>query len=90
MSAKEFSSEIQPAIDPVLPDQGGRMTKSDPEQVFPVTEDELRRRAYQIFEERGRGEGNALNDWLAAEAEVHHSPQLSKSEAQGNRSLTFL
>jgi hypothetical protein len=62
--------------DPVLPNQGGRMMHSDPDQSFPVTEDELRYRAYMIFEERGRFDGRALDDWLAAEAEIHHQHEL--------------
>jgi hypothetical protein len=31
---------------------------------------EIRRRAYQRFEQRGRVDGYALTDWLLAEAEV--------------------
>jgi hypothetical protein len=34
------------------------------------TEDEIRRRAYEIYRERGGGPGNALDDWLQAEAEL--------------------
>lgn len=30
-------------------------------------EEEIRRLAYQIWEERGRREGEALRDWLQAE-----------------------
>lgn len=33
-------------------------------------EDEIRRRAYQLFEERGRTSGSEREDWLAAEREV--------------------
>lgn len=31
---------------------------------------EIRRRAFEIWEDRGRGEGKALDDWRRAEAEV--------------------
>jgi hypothetical protein len=30
----------------------------------------IARRAYEIYEERGRGHGDDVNDWLRAEAEV--------------------
>ncbi len=33
-------------------------------------ESEIRRRAYELFEERGRREGFAHEDWARAEAEV--------------------
>ena len=33
-------------------------------------EEEIRRRAYQLYEERGRGDGHDLDDWLSAEAEI--------------------
>lgn len=36
----------------------------------PSTEEEIRRRAYQYYEERGRQDGFAEDDWLRAEAEV--------------------
>lgn len=33
-------------------------------------EEEIRRRAYQIWEEHGKCDGEALHDWLRAEEEV--------------------
>ena len=33
-------------------------------------EERIRRRAYELYEERGREEGHALDDWLQAEAEI--------------------
>jgi len=39
--------------------------------VVPINiEDEIRRRAYEIFQQRGQGPGNEAEDWLAAEREV--------------------
>jgi hypothetical protein len=38
----------------------------------------IAQRAYELYEERGRGEGEELNDWLRAEAEVQ--AWLSKPE----------
>ena len=31
---------------------------------------QIRRRAYELYEERGRTEGHELDDWLQAEAEL--------------------
>lgn len=33
-------------------------------------EEEIRRRAYLLYEQRGRTDGYALNDWVQAEADV--------------------
>lgn len=33
-------------------------------------EQRIRRRAYDLYEQRGRVDGFALNDWLRAEAEI--------------------
>lgn len=33
-------------------------------------EEEIRKRAYELFEARGRVEGHELEDWLRAEAEI--------------------
>lgn len=33
-------------------------------------EEEIRHRAYQFYEERGREDGHDLDDWLRAEAET--------------------
>ena len=38
----------------------------DPAQL----KDRIRRRAYEIYEERGREHGRDLDDWLRAEAEI--------------------
>lgn len=35
-----------------------------------VPTQEVRSRAYELYELRGRGDGHALDDWLQAEAEV--------------------
>jgi hypothetical protein len=34
---------------------------------------QIRRRAYELYEQRGRGDGFALNDWLQAESELAQS-----------------
>lgn len=39
----------------------------------PNVEEEIRRRAFEIYEMRGREAGHDLDDWLLAEAEVKGS-----------------
>jgi hypothetical protein len=36
----------------------------------PNLEEEVRRRAYELYEERGRADGRDIDDWVRAEAEV--------------------
>ena len=36
----------------------------------PNLEEEIRRRAYQIYEKRGQEDGRDVEDWLRAEAEI--------------------
>ncbi|MGE5112015.1 MAG: DUF2934 domain-containing protein, partial [Acidobacteriaceae bacterium] len=59
-------------VDPVLPDQGGRLMGADPGQVVPSREEDIRRRAYAIYESRGKQDGSALTDWLAAELSLNN------------------
>ena len=33
-------------------------------------QEQIRQRAYELFEARGRGDGHDLDDWLLAETEV--------------------
>jgi len=33
-------------------------------------EDQIRRRAYKLYEARGRGDGQELEDWLQAEIDI--------------------
>lgn len=42
-------------------------------------EDKIRRRAYELYEERGRGDGHELQGWLKAEAEVLRSRDVAKA-----------
>jgi hypothetical protein len=37
----------------------------------PVTEEQIRRRAYELFLQRGGFWGNPEQDWFQAEAEIH-------------------
>jgi hypothetical protein len=38
--------------------------------VEPIVEREIQIRAYELYMDRGKGQGFALQDWLEAEAEV--------------------
>lgn len=64
------ASELQPASEAqfqVSPEVKAEFKKN----VVPINlEDEIRRRAYEIFEERGGIAGNEHEDWLRAEREV--------------------
>ena len=40
------------------------------ENPVPNVEDEIRRHAYELYEQRGREDGHDLEDWLRAEEEV--------------------
>jgi DUF2934 family protein len=45
---------------------------------------EIRRRAYELYEQRGRADGHALEDWVQAEAGV-----VRPRAAQGSFLLNF-
>jgi hypothetical protein len=36
----------------------------------PELQEQIRRRAYELYEQRGREDGHELDDWLQAESEV--------------------
>lgn len=48
----------------------GRPDPSDSKRSGGRDEEEIRRRAYEIYVDRGRRDGFALNDWLQAEKEI--------------------
>lgn len=56
--------------DPVLPDQSGRLMPLDPLGTNAPQEVLVRQRAYEIYEQRGRVDGRALDHWLEAECEL--------------------
>jgi hypothetical protein len=41
-------------------------------------QEEVRRRAYQLYEQRGMVDGFELEDWLQAEAEVLDNPRIQR------------
>jgi len=57
--------------DPVLPDQAGRLTPIDPmDPIHAPREEFVRRKAYELYELRGKTEGHALEDWVEAESKI--------------------
>jgi hypothetical protein len=53
-----------------------KSTRSSPSSAARTTEstvdlqEQVRRRAYELYEQRGREDGHELDDWLQAESEV--------------------
>jgi Protein of unknown function (DUF2934) len=45
----------------------------------PELDDKIRRRAYELYEERGRTDGAELEDWVRAETEVLDSHDTAKA-----------
>ncbi len=37
---------------------------------MPELEQQIRRRAYELYEQRGKEDGHELDDWLQAESEI--------------------
>ena len=46
------------------------ITFSDTKLMEPMIEHDVRLRAYELYESRGKSEGHALEDWLQAQADV--------------------
>ncbi len=44
--------------------------KSDDSPVLIPIEQQIRQRAYELYEQRGRTDGHELDDWLQAECEI--------------------
>jgi hypothetical protein len=44
------------------------LAKNEP--LEPLLEKQVQVRAYELYEQRGKGQGFAVKDWLEAEAEV--------------------
>ena len=58
-------------------DQETKLSAANPVEM--ETEDMIRRRAYELYEERGRGDGHELQDWVDAEEEVLRSRDDAKA-----------
>lgn len=82
--AKSASEQIAPEMKSAPEPRNAPEMKTTPEpkkfelhktesrkNVFPINlEDEIRRRAYELFQKRGVGSGSEAEDWLSAEREV--------------------
>jgi len=54
-----------------------------------LTEQLIRVRAYQLYEERGRRDGHDIEDWLRAEAEIlAKKPAAAEAEDTAGGSMT--
>jgi Protein of unknown function (DUF2934) len=45
----------------------------------PILENAIRQRAYELYEQRGKIQGHAVDDWLKAEAELVNGHSTSES-----------
>jgi len=53
-----------------------RSSKSLPNQSATMTARDIARRAYELYEKRGREHGHDLDDWLQAERDLRNSVRL--------------
>jgi Protein of unknown function (DUF2934) len=65
LSLKEEKAMVSARRTPVDPSQN-----ETPPTASPAVQDQIRQRAYEIYEQRGRQDGLADEDWLQAEAEI--------------------
>jgi hypothetical protein len=72
-------------LDPLINNDPGLKLQSSKLRIFAYGNDRqsdlrdlIARRAYEIYEERGRCDGEDMNDWLKAEAEVKSSIMAEK------------
>ncbi|MBV9087250.1 MAG: DUF2934 domain-containing protein [Acidobacteria bacterium] len=69
-----MSLPFEKKTDPVMPEQGGRLTPIDPGDPVHTTREELvRRKAYELYERRGKRDGHAFEDWVQAESQVEQT-----------------
>jgi DUF2934 family protein len=64
---------------PILREDGAGRESAQVTQIYPELEEQIRRRAYELYEERGRQEGFHEEDWIRAEEEVRLRYQREKS-----------
>ncbi len=78
VAAEPARAEIKPevTVTPAVkaapePRKKLEVVKTEPRRVVPINlEDEIRRRAYELYQQRGAAPGSESEDWLAAEREV--------------------
>jgi hypothetical protein len=78
-------------LDPIISNSPGlklQSSKADENDGQPDLGEMIARRAYEIYEERGRRDGDDLNDWLRAEAEVIFSVMVERGRAVEGMEMT--
>jgi len=60
--------------------------RSAPERALNLSATEIAQRAYELFEARGGLDGQDLDDWLRAEAELRDRPQAPQRANERRRS----
>ena len=55
---------------PAIPTTTPRQTPTQVTKSAPDLQEQVRSRAYDLYEQRGREDGHDLEDWLQAESEV--------------------
>ena len=78
-------------LDPIISNSPGlklHSSKADENGGHSDLREMIARRAYEIYEERGRRDGDHLNDWLRAEAEVIFSVMVEKRRAVEGMGMT--
>ena len=53
-----------------IPTTAPRQTPTQVTKSAPDLQEQIRLRAYELYEQRGRDDGHGLDDWLQAESEV--------------------
>ena len=75
-SLRAFKNK-QPAISPL----GGSKMPTESAGSLELTEEIIRERAHQVYEQRGCEPGHDLDDWLQAEAEIAGKKPASRAES---------
>lgn len=76
VAAETTPVEVKPEVKPevkIVPEPRKKLevVKTESRRLVPINlEDEIRRRAYELYEQRGANNGGEADDWLAAEREV--------------------
>jgi hypothetical protein len=64
------------------------LRKSLPRQPAEITDEQIARRAYEIYQARADGEGDALGDWLTAVRELRQRVDApSETPSRGDRNV---
>ncbi len=81
--AEAAPGEITPEAKVAPATRKFEVRKTEPRKnVVPINlEDEIRRRAYELYQQRGSGSGSEAEDWLTAEREVRQRYQQQQQSA---------